>query len=364
MWLYLVAGDHAARPDADRTQACQSARHAAASSPRQCTRRAELPRVHLHRALVHEDLREELVRQVVMRMLIRRRYVRRVARMIVGVRSGMVLMLGLRRERLGRRRRCPRPVVRPVAFIGAIHLQGRISSTRPEESLPPSTHGDTKDSDIDMMATLVAGRIGDTLDFHTCFYLHGRSVSLLRSSFLACRSVPKILSNRSSLVSLAVSSERYFRTANSHVAMFAQATRRNGCVRMRHCARRRENATKHMYARGRDSSFVRPRLVSCRVRTVSFHFHVLTFSVCRTFQQRRVFFKPPPSATQLTLVERRPFFSLFTRPYVSRSTTKLPSLVDRRRFDDQVESGRTRTERTLDTCCVGRSSPVFSEFAN
>lgn len=297
-------------------------------------------------------------------MLIRRRYVRRVARMIVGVRSGMVLMLGLRRERLGRRRRCPRPVVRPVAFIGAIHLQGRISSTRPEESLPPSTHGDTKDSDIDMMATLVAGRIGDTLDFHTCFYLHGRSVSLLRSSFLACRSVPKILSNRSSLVSLAVSSERYFRTANSHVAMFAQATRRNGCVRMRHCARRRENATKHMYARGRDSSFVRPRLVSCRVRTVSFHFHVLTFSVCRTFQQRRVFFKPPPSATQLTLVERRPFFSLFTRPYVSRSTTKLPSLVDRRRFDDQVESGRTRTERTLDTCCVGRSSPVFSEFAN
>lgn len=103
--------------------------------------------------------------------------------MIVGVRSGMVLMLGLRRERLGRRRRCPRPVVRPVAFIGAIHLQGRISSTRPEESLPPSTHDDTKDSDIDMMATLVAGRIVDTLDFHTCFYLHSRSVSLLRSSF-------------------------------------------------------------------------------------------------------------------------------------------------------------------------------------
>lgn len=104
-----------------------------------------------------------LVRQVVMRMLIRRRYVRRVARMIVGVRSGMVLMLGLRRERLGRRGRCPRPVVRPVAFIGAIHLQGRISSTRPEESLPPSTHGDTKDSDIDM-ATLIPGRIRDTLD--------------------------------------------------------------------------------------------------------------------------------------------------------------------------------------------------------
>lgn len=104
-----------------------------------------------------------LVRQVVMRMLIRRRYVRRVARMIVGVRSGMVLMLGLRRERLGRRGRCPRPVVRPVAFIGAIHLQGRISSTRPEESLPPSTHGDTKDSDTDM-ATLIPGRIRDTLD--------------------------------------------------------------------------------------------------------------------------------------------------------------------------------------------------------
>ena len=252
-----------------------------------------------------------------MRMLIRRRYVRRVARMIVGVRSGMVLMLGLRRERLGRRRRCPRPVVRPVAFIGAIHLQGRISSTRPEESLPPSTHGDTKDSDIDMMATLVAGRIGDTFDLHACFYLHNRSVSSLRSSFLACRFVPKILpsdrlsSDRS--VSLAVSSERYFCTSNSHVAMFAQTARRNGCVRMRHCTRRRENATKHMYARGRDSSFVRPRLVSCRVRTVSFHFHVLTFSAVfrRTFQQRRVLFKPPPSATQLTLVERRSFFLTF-----------------------------------------------------
>lgn len=50
-----------------------------------------------------------------------------------------------------------------MAFIGAIHLQGRISSTRPEESLPPSTHGDTKDSDTDM-ATLIPGRIGDTLD--------------------------------------------------------------------------------------------------------------------------------------------------------------------------------------------------------
>lgn len=157
--LYLVPGDHPARSNADRAQPRQSARNAAASSPRQCTRRAELPRVHLHRALVHEDL----VRQVVMRMLIRRRYVRRVARMIVGVRSGMVLMLGLRRERLGRRGRCPRPVVRPVAFIGAIHLQGRISSTRPEESLPPSTHGDTKDSDTDM-ATLIPGRIRDTLD--------------------------------------------------------------------------------------------------------------------------------------------------------------------------------------------------------
>lgn len=83
-------------------------------------------------------------------MLIRRRYVRRVARrMVVGVRSGMVLMLGLRRERLGRGRRCPRPVVRPVvrpvAFIGAIHLQGRISSTQPEESHPPrSARDDTK----------------------------------------------------------------------------------------------------------------------------------------------------------------------------------------------------------------------------
>lgn len=88
--------------------------------------------------------------------------------MIVGVRSGMVLMLGLRRERLGRRGRCPRPVVRPVAFIGAIHLQGRISSTRPEESLPPSTHGDTKDCDTDM-ATLIPGRIRDTLDSDSLF---------------------------------------------------------------------------------------------------------------------------------------------------------------------------------------------------
>lgn len=110
-----------------------------------------------------------LGRQVVMRMLIRRRYVRRVARMVVGVRSGMVLMLGLRRERLGRRRRrCPRPVVRPVAFIGAIHLHGRMSSTRPEESLPPSTHGDTKVSDTDM-ATLIPGRAGDALDSDQSF---------------------------------------------------------------------------------------------------------------------------------------------------------------------------------------------------
>lgn len=58
--LYLVPGDHPARSNADRAQPRQSARNAAASSPRQCTRRAELPRVHLHRALVHEDLREEL----------------------------------------------------------------------------------------------------------------------------------------------------------------------------------------------------------------------------------------------------------------------------------------------------------------
>lgn len=88
--------------------------------------------------------------------------------MVVGVRSGMVLMLGLRRERLGRRRRCPRPVARPVAFIGAIHLQGRMPSTRPEESLPPSTHGDTKVSDTDM-ATLIPGRAGDTLDSDQSF---------------------------------------------------------------------------------------------------------------------------------------------------------------------------------------------------
>jgi len=80
-----------------------------------------------------------------MRMLIRRWYVRRVARrMVVGVRSGMVLMLGLRRERLGRGGRCPRPVVRPVAFIGAIHLQGRISSMQPEESHPPRSMHNTK----------------------------------------------------------------------------------------------------------------------------------------------------------------------------------------------------------------------------
>lgn len=88
-----------------------------------------------------------------MRMLIRRRYVRRVARMVVGVRSGMVLMLGLRRERLGRGGRCPRPVVRPVAFIGAIHLQGRISSTQPEESHPPSAHDDTKGPDTGMIVS-------------------------------------------------------------------------------------------------------------------------------------------------------------------------------------------------------------------
>jgi len=62
--------------------------------------------------------------------------------MVVGVRSGVVLMLGLRRERLGRGGRCPRPVVRPVAFIGAIHLQGRISSTQPEESHPPRSMRD------------------------------------------------------------------------------------------------------------------------------------------------------------------------------------------------------------------------------
>lgn len=88
-----------------------------------------------------------------MRMLIRRRYVRRVARMVVGVRSGMVLMLGLRRERLGRGGRCPRPVVRPVAFIGAIHLQGRISSTQPEESHPPSARDDTKGPDTGMIVS-------------------------------------------------------------------------------------------------------------------------------------------------------------------------------------------------------------------
>lgn len=110
-------------------------------------------------------------------MLIRRRYVRRVARMVVEVRSGMVVMLGLRRERFGRRRRCPRPVVRPVAFIGAIHLQGRISSTRPEESLPPSTHGDTKVSDTDM-AILIPASTRDTLDSNQSLFRRTLSASL------------------------------------------------------------------------------------------------------------------------------------------------------------------------------------------
>lgn len=62
VWLNFVAGDHAARSDADAdtdTQTGQAAGDAAAGPRRQCTR-AQLPRVHLHRALVHEDLREEL----------------------------------------------------------------------------------------------------------------------------------------------------------------------------------------------------------------------------------------------------------------------------------------------------------------
>lgn len=59
--LDLVAGDQAARSDADAypdAQAGQAARDAAAGSRRQCTR-AQIPRVHLHVSL-HEDLREEL----------------------------------------------------------------------------------------------------------------------------------------------------------------------------------------------------------------------------------------------------------------------------------------------------------------
>lgn len=92
-------------------------------------------------------------------MLIRRRYVRWVARrMIVGVRSGMVLMLGLRRERLGRGGRCPRPVVRPVAFIGAIHLQGRISSTQPEESHPPRSARDDDTKGPDTAGMIASAR--------------------------------------------------------------------------------------------------------------------------------------------------------------------------------------------------------------
>jgi len=72
--------------------------------------------------------------------------------MVVGVRSGMVLMLGLRREQLGRGGRRPRPVVRPVAFIGAIHLHGRISSTQPEESHPAgSTRDDGGPDTVDRM---------------------------------------------------------------------------------------------------------------------------------------------------------------------------------------------------------------------
>jgi len=59
--LNLVAGDHAARSDADANTDAETGQTAgdAAAGPRQCTR-AQLPRVHLHRALVHEDLREEL----------------------------------------------------------------------------------------------------------------------------------------------------------------------------------------------------------------------------------------------------------------------------------------------------------------
>jgi len=60
--LNFVAGDHAARSDADAdtdTQTGQATGDATAGSCCQCTR-AQLPRVHLHRALVHEDLREEL----------------------------------------------------------------------------------------------------------------------------------------------------------------------------------------------------------------------------------------------------------------------------------------------------------------
>lgn len=70
----------------------------------------------------------------------------------------MVLMLGLRRERLGRGGRCPRPVVRPVAFIGAIHLQGRISSTQPEESHPPRSTRDDDTKGSDTVGMIVSAR--------------------------------------------------------------------------------------------------------------------------------------------------------------------------------------------------------------
>lgn len=60
--LNLVAGDHAAGPDADADTHAKTGQTPgdAAAGPRRQRTRAQLPRVHLHRVLVHEDLREEL----------------------------------------------------------------------------------------------------------------------------------------------------------------------------------------------------------------------------------------------------------------------------------------------------------------
>lgn len=137
--------------------------------------------------------------------------------------------------------------------------------------------------------------------------------------------------------------------------------------------RLRENATlykekrecdeKHMYARGRDSSFVRPRLVSCRVRTVSFHFHVLTFSA--------VFLPYFPTKTRLF---QTPSVGRAAHPGRAAPVFLTCNAAIRVAIDDEVAffrrsmtirrpsgiAGRTRTERSLDTRCVRRSSPVFS----
>ena len=76
VWLDLVAGDHAARADADadaqsraeasadpeaaQTDAASRSARPAGRPKGPRGRGSELARVHLHRVLVHEDLREEL----------------------------------------------------------------------------------------------------------------------------------------------------------------------------------------------------------------------------------------------------------------------------------------------------------------